>query len=200
MVFSEAWSPRAAAVTHRADKTQVPDDSAERKKWVVPSGNPVPAALSFFTSVAFKVDADAVLKYFNQYPANTDVKLQYFSVVWGAWKEVGKISNLQARYRTRMYKGCIFTAFQLDISLSFVKTPTPLTHPWLLVWKRSTVDRRQIHLRTVMQRKKKNLHTVEKLQKCWCLNGCWDTGELLNVQLGAEGWVSEKNTRRLTTS
>lgn len=61
-------------MTDRADKTQVPDDSPERKKKsqpVVPSqSSSAVSAASFFTSAAFKVAADAVLKYFNKYPAN----------------------------------------------------------------------------------------------------------------------------------
>lgn len=66
MVASEAWPPKAAAVTHRADKPQVPDDSPKRKMSVVPLKNSVPAASSFFNVAAFRVAADAVLKYFNQ--------------------------------------------------------------------------------------------------------------------------------------
>lgn len=47
----------------------------EKKKKIQPvvpsqSSSAVSAASSFFTSAAFKVAADAVLKYFNQHPAN----------------------------------------------------------------------------------------------------------------------------------
>lgn len=55
VVVSEAWSPRAAPVTHGASKTQVPDDLPERKF----------LQHRAFSPAAFKVAADVVLKYFN---------------------------------------------------------------------------------------------------------------------------------------
>lgn len=112
VVVLEARSPRAAAVTHRVDKNQVP-------RWFT-SEKSVPAAssLSFFTSARFKVAADAVSLSIQL----TQLKFQYFSaVVRSAWKELVEISNLQAPYWTRTFKFCVFTAFQLDVSLSFWK-------------------------------------------------------------------------------